>query len=90
MHAGILQTAEKRAYYHKMGLRIEKVVWIQWIQFSSKLMPCVSKRENLNKMRNVQRIILFKIQSKYSEFNDHSADNGSYPKLKVTMLAIQH
>ena len=49
MHAGILQTAEKRAYYHKMGLRIEKVVWIQWIQFSSKLMPCVSKRENLNK-----------------------------------------
>ena len=26
MHAGILQTAEKRAYYHKVGLRIEKVV----------------------------------------------------------------
>lgn len=53
---------------------------------------CFKKRkfEQKPKMGNVQGIIWFKIQSKYSEFNDHSADNVSYPKLKVTMLAIQH
>ena len=40
------------------------------------------------RLGNVQRIIFFQIQSKYSEFNDHLTDDISYPTLKVMIPAI--